>query len=195
MRKRTLVSLVAMLLVLAVCASAMAATRWIKTGNGKPANGREQPTSNSTLIATIPYGTQVNTVGKSVNGYTPVEKAGGSDTVYVLTKFLVKSKPGKYVPNNNTSGGSGSTSSGIQSAIVNEFNAAKYVSPYDVVTYHKRASGLINMRWAPSEKAKLIHAYPAGETLTVLAELKNWYQVQDPETGWVGFVRKDFLEK
>ena len=67
------------------------------------------------------------------------------------------------------------------------------MTPYAVSTYHKRASGLVNMRWAPSEKAKLIHSYPSGETLTVLAELKNWYQVQDPETGWVGFIRSDFL--
>ena len=36
---------------------------------------------------------------------------------------------------------------------------------------------------------------PAGETLTVLAELKTWYQVQDPETGWVGFIRADLLQK
>ena len=194
MRKRVLVSVVAMLLVLTVCASAMAATRWIKTGNGKPANGREAPDAKSTLITTIKYGTQVNTVGKARNGYTPVQLPGGSDTVYVLSKFLVKSKPGKYVPSTKPSG-SGSTSSGVQSEIVKEFNAANFVTPYEVVTYHKRASGMINMRWAPSEKAKLIHSYPAGETLTVLAELKNWYQVQDPETGWVGFIRADLLQK
>jgi SH3-like domain-containing protein len=52
---------------------------------------------------------------------------------------------------------------------------------------------MINMRWAPNAKAKLIHSYAAGEMLTVLAELKNWYQVQDPENGWVGFIRSDFL--
>ena len=194
MRKRVLVSAVAMLLVLAVCASAVAATRWIKTGNGKPANGREAPYSESTLITTIKYGTQVNTVGKSQNGYTPVQLPGGSDTVYVLSKFLVKSKPGKYTPSAKPSG-SGSSSSGLQSSIVQEFNAANYVAPYDVVTYHRRASGMIDMHWAPSDKAKLIHSYPAGETLTVLAELKNWYQVQDPETGWVGFVHADFLQR
>ena len=192
MRKRILVSVLAMLLILAVSSSALAATRWIKTGNGKPAAGREGPSRDYTLITYIAYGTEINTVGKSENGYTPVQLPGGSDTVYVLTKFLVKSHPGKYNPSENPGSGS-STSAGLQSSVVSEFNAAKFVTPYDVVTYHKRASGMINMRWAPNEKAKLIHSYPAGDKLTVLAELKNWYQVQDPETGWVGFIRSDFL--
>lgn len=192
MRKRILVSALAMLLILAVSTSALAATRWIKTGNGKPAAGREGPSRDYALLTYLGYGTQVNTVGKSQNGYTPVQMPGGSDTAYVLTKFLVKSVPGPFVPS-EASGSSSSSSAGLQSSIVNEFNAARFVTPYEISTYHKRASGLVNMRWAPSEKAKLIHSYPAGERLTVLAELKNWYQVQDPETGWVGFIRSDFL--
>ena len=192
MRKRILVFALAMLLILAVSTSALAATRWIKTGNGKPAAGREGPSRDYALLTYLGYGTQVNTVGKSQNGYTPVQMPGGSDTAYVLTKFLVKSVPGPFVPS-EASGSSSSSSAGLQSSIVNEFNAARFVTPYEISTYHKRASGLVNMRWAPSEKAKLIHSYPAGERLTVLAELKNWYQVQDPETGWVGFIRSDFL--
>ena len=192
MRKRILVSALAMLLILAVSTSALAATRWIKTGNGKPAAGREGPSRDYALLTYLGYGTQVNTVGKSQNGYTPVQMPGGSDTAYVLTKFLVKNVPGPFVPS-EASGSSSSSSAGLQSSIVNEFNAARFVTPYEISTYHKRASGLVNMRWAPSEKAKLIHSYPAGERLTVLAELKNWYQVQDPETGWVGFIRSDFL--
>ena len=192
MRKRILVFALAMLLILAVSTSALAATRWIKTGNGKPAAGREGPSRDYALLTYLGYGTQVNTVGKSQNGYTPVQMPGGSDTAYVLTKFLVKSVPGPFVPS-EASGSSSSSSAGLQSSIVNEVNAAGGVTPYEISTYHKRASGLVNMRWAPSEKAKLIHSYPAGERLTVLAELKNWYQVQDPETGWVGFIRSDFL--
>ena len=185
-----------MLLILALSTSALAATRWIKTGNGKPAVGREGPSRDYDVLTYIEYGTEVNTVGTSQNGYTPVQLPGGSDTAYVLSKFLVKSHPGRYVPSESSgssSGSSSSTPSGLQSSIVSEFNAARFVTPYNVVTYHKRASGMINMRWAPNEKAKLIHSYPAGDTLTVLAELKNWYQVQDPETGWVGFIRSDFL--
>lgn len=192
MRKRFLVSVFTMLLILAVCTSALAATRWIKTGNGKPAAGREGPSKEYALLTYLGYGTMVNTVGKSQNGYTPVQMPNGSDTCYVLTKFLVKDVPGPFVPS-KPSNKSSSDAAGLQSSIVNEFNAARFVTPYEVSTYHKRASGLVNMRWAPNEKAKLIHSYPSGERLTVLAELKNWYQVQDPETGWVGFVRSDFL--
>ena len=192
MKKRILASVLAMLLIMAVSTSALAATRWIKTGNGKPAVGREGPSKDYNVLTYLGYGTIVNTVGSSENGYTPVQMPGGSDTAYVLTKFLAKGEPDQYVPSQKNSDSS-STPAGLQSSIVSEFNAAKFVSPYNVVTYHKRASGRINMRWAPNAKAKLIHSYAAGEMLTVLAELKNWYQVQDPENGWVGFIRSDFL--
>ena len=199
MKKRILASVLAMLLIMAVSTSALAATRWIKTGNGKPANGRSGPGKDYEYITGVPYGTQVMISGASANGYTPIVLPAGSDEVYVLTRFLVNYDPGVYVPSPSPSkpsgGGSGSSTAGVQSDIIKEFKAARFVTPYDVTTYHKRASGLINMRWAPSKKAPLIHAYSSGERLLVRAELKDWYQVEDPDTGWVGFVRSDFLQK
>ena len=203
MRKRILVSVMALVLILTVATTAFADIRWIKTGNGKPANGRSGPGKDYEYITGVPYGTQVMISGASANGYTPIVLPSGSDEVYVLTKFLVTYDPGTYVPSatpskpsgGGSSGGSSSDTAGLQSAIIKEFKAARYVTPYEVTTYHKRASGLINMRWAPSKKATLIHAYSSGEKLMVLAELKDWSQVQDPDTGWVGFVRSDFLQK
>ena len=203
MRKRILVSVMALVLILAVATTAFADIRWIKTGNGKAANGRSGPGKDYQLVAYVPYGSQVQITGTSQNGYTPIMLTSGSDEVYVLTKFLVTYDPGTYVPSSSSSkpsggsssGGSSGGTAGLQSAIVKEFKAARFVTPYEVTTYHKRASGLINMRWAPSKKATLIHAYSSGEKLMVLAELKTWSQVQDPETGWVGFVRSDFLQK
>ena len=120
MKKRILASVLAMLLIMAVSTSALAATRWIKTGNGKPAAGREGPSRDYALLTYLGYGTQVNTVGKSQNGYTPVQMPGGSDTAYVLTKFLVKSVPGPFVPS-EASGSSSSSSAGLQSSIVNTY--------------------------------------------------------------------------
>ena len=202
MRKRIFVSVIALVLILTVCASAFAETKWIKTGNGKPANGRREPSKDSELIGYAFYGEQVQTDGQPVNGYTYL-----LDGYWVLSSFLVNYDPGEFVPstkpntNSDSSGKSGKTDSsgsnnaGLQSAIVTEFKAARFVTPYAVTTYHKRSSGLINMRWAPSKKSALIHAYSSGEPLMVLAELKDWYQVQDPDTGWVGFVRSDFLQR
>ena len=198
--KRFLTLVIAIMLVMTVLVStAFADIRWIKTGNGKPANGRSGPGKDYEYITGVPYGTQVMISGASANGYTPIVLPAGSDEVYVLTRFLVNYDPGAYVPSPSPSkpsgGGSGSSTAGVQSDIIKEFKEARFVPPYDVTTYHKRASGLINMRWAPSKKAPLIHAYSSGERLLVRAELKDWYQVEDPDTGWVGFVRSDFLQK
>ena len=198
--KRFLTLVIAIMLVMTVLVStAFAAIRWIKTGNGKPANGRSGPGKDYEYITGVPYGTQVMISGVSANGYTPIVLPAGSDEVYVLSRFLVNYDPGVYVPSPSPSkpsgGGSGSSTAGVQSDIIKEFKAARFVTPYDVTTYHKRASGLINMRWAPSKTAPLISAYSSGERLLVRAELKDWYQVEDPDTGWVGFVRSDFLQK
>ena len=194
MRKRILVCMTAMLLVLAICATASAA--WIKTGNGKPANGRGGPGKDYELIAPLAYGLEIVVTGGSQNGYTPVMLPSGSDEVWVLSKFIVKSKPEPYTPATKTDS-SKSTGSGAdaQTGIYAEFKAAKWVTPYEVTTCHQRASGTINMRWAPAKSAPLVQSYMPGETLTVLCELKDWYQVEDSETGKVGFIRHDFLQK
>ena len=194
MRKRVLVCVTAMLLVLAICASASAA--WIKTENGKAANGRGGPGKDYPLIATVAYGREIVVTGGSQNGYTPIMLPSGSDEVWVLSRFIVNYNPGKYTPSPKPdSGKSSGNKSDAQNSIYAEFKAARWVNPYEVTTYHKRSSGMINMRWAPAKNAPLIQTYRSGETLNVLCELKDWYQVEDPETGKVGFIRRDFLQK
>jgi len=54
-------------------------------------------------------------------------------------------------------------------------------------------SGWVNLRWAPSTEAERIATCPQGKELTVLAELKNWYQVEDPATGMIGFIKRTFV--
>jgi uncharacterized protein YgiM (DUF1202 family) len=206
MYKRILVTVIALLLVLAIGMSSAAATMWIKTGNGKPANGRTGPGKDYDFAGYFYYGQAVEPDGQSVNGYTYL-----IDGAWVMTKFLVNHDPGEYVPNSNwgtneqsggssgsssgkSSGGSSGSSSALSAASA-EFKAARYVTPYEVTTYHKRSSGQINMRWAPAKNAPLLHSYAPGEKLVVIAELKDWRQVQDPETGWVGFIRGDFLQR
>ena len=194
MRKRVLVCVTAMLLVLAICASASAA--WIKTENGKAANGRGGPGKDYPLIAPVAYGREIVVTGGSQNGYTPIMLPSGSDEVWVLSRFIVNYNPGKYTPSPKPdSGKSSDNKSDAQNSIYAEFKAARWVNPYEVTTYHKRSSGTINMRWAPAKNAPLIQTYRSGKTLNVLCELKDWYQVEDPETGKVGFIRRDFLQK
>ena len=58
-----------------------------------------------------------------------------------------------------------------------------------------RASGWVNLRWAPSKQTEVMATYKANEKLLVIQELKNWYQVEDQDTGNVGFISKQFVVK
>ena len=76
--KRFLTLVIAIMLVMTVLVStAFADIRWIKTGNGKPANGRSGPGKDYEYITGVPYGTQVMISGASANGYTPIVLPAG----------------------------------------------------------------------------------------------------------------------
>ena len=51
----------------------------------------------------------------------------------------------------------------------------------------------MNLRWAPSTEAERIATCPQGKQLTVIGETKNWYQVQDPKTGMIGFISRQYV--
>lgn len=195
MFKRILILVTVLVLALTACAAAFAETMWIKTGNGKPANARSGPSKDTDLVGEFPYGSVVYTMGSApINGYTELSNGGG---MWVLTKFLVSAPPAPYVPSPDSGKGSTpaqDTSDGLNT-IYNEFKAAKWVTPYNVVTTHNRSSGVINMRYAPSKNAPLVDTYKPGETLIVICELKDWLEVQDPESGKTGFIRHDFLQR
>jgi SH3-like domain-containing protein len=74
-----------------------------------------------------------------------------------------------------------------------EFASAKKVTPYKVTVRPTRASGWVNMRWAPSQSAELMATYKANDQLLVIRELTNWLQVEDQDTGDVGFINKAFI--
>ena len=110
MFKRILVTVIALMLVLAIGMSSAAASKWIKTGNGKPANGRTGPGKDYDFAGYFFYGEAVTPDGQSVNGYTYL-----TEGAWVMTKFLVDYDPGEYVPGSNkgtneqSSGGSSSS--------------------------------------------------------------------------------------
>jgi hypothetical protein len=51
------------------------------------------------------------------------------------------------------------------------------------------------MRWIPSETGRVITRYKATEELIVLKEMDHYLQVQDPDTGDVGYIHKKFAAK
>ena len=191
MTKRVLVMAVAVVMMMALLIPATLAdyTMYVYTANGRTLNAREYPSTDARVCFNIPYGEQVWVDADLGNGWTRLNAAGGYTYLYVQSRFLVYDQPGpKPTPQPG-----GKTSGTPQNEIDAEFKAARLVNPYAVETRNARATGVVNMRWAPSKKAPLIEAYKNGASLTVIAELKDWKQVMDEETGAVGFIRQDFL--
>ena len=76
-----------------------------------------------------------------------------------------------------------------------EFRTAVKVAPFTVIARPSRASGWVNLRWAPTTEAERIATCPQGKELTVLAQTNSWYQVQDPVTGMIGFIMQKFVSR
>lgn len=165
---------------------------YVYTANGRTLNVRSSPTGGDNVIGQLKYGEEVAVDYHLGNGWTALMGAGAYSNTYVQTKFLVYEKPGPK-PHPTSNPVIPSDNSGESAAIEAEFKAARLVTPYTVVTQNSRASGFVNLRWAPFKKSQLIQAYRNGVTLEVIAELKDWRQVRDPATGAVGFIRQDFL--
>ena len=118
-----------------------------------------------------------------------------------MSRYLVKNKPAPYDPSARPAepaAKSGRNFDSKAATTVEQINtllaAAKTVEPYSVTVRPVRASGWVYMRWLPSKNAKLLATYGANQELTVIAELKDWYQVQDPSNGSVGFIYKSYIQ-
>ena len=192
-RLLTLAVAVALVMVMWIPSSLAVYTMWVYTENGGSLNARLTPSYGENVAFQIPYGTAVYVNYHLGNGWTCLNAAGAYDYVYVQTKYLVDYEPEPHKGGGGGSGGGSSAATGEWSAIQKEFKAARRVTPYTVETRNARSSGFVNMRWAPNKKAELINSYKNGVELEVIAELNEWRQVRDPETGAVGFIRQDFL--
>lgn len=188
--------LVVLMSVLAV--GAMADTvMYVKTGNGKTLNVRSEPNAGDNVIYRFEYGQEVYVAYHLGNGWSCVRLAGAFDSDgYVMTKFLVSSKPGKYVPT-SADAELAKPATSKESFTMEQLNevlkTGKAVTPYNITLYPTRASGWVYLRWVPSRNAQKITTYPGGQVVRVIAELKDWYQVEDPETGVVGFVNSSYV--
>ena len=111
------------------------------------------------------------------------------------TRFLVSTKP---APRSVTPAPAPVPGTTDAMKVLNDMNAefrtARIVPvSFTVVARPSRASGWVNLRWAPSTEAERIAACNQGKELVVLAELRNWYQVQDPVTGMIGFISRQYV--
>ncbi len=172
-------------------------TMWVRTGNGKGLLVRTSPSAadDSNVAGVLPYGAKVVCYGNNGSGWGVIEYGGQYDH-YVMYRYLVSYDPGPY--QKGAAPAAAAASSTKDAVTVAQMNAlvasAKFVTPYDVTVRPVRASGWVYLRWFPSKNAEVVATFGANYQLTVIAELKDWYQVRDPETGKIGFVYKSYVQ-
>lgn len=197
--------LAAILLAALIPAAALAdseRTMYVYTENGKSLNVRSAPVVGDNIVAQAKYGEPMTVVATSANGWSTVwwqDMNGEFHNYYVQSRFLVNYKPGAKpsAPSATAAPASASVTDAakVLSDMNREFTTAKKVSPYTVAARPSRASGWVNLRWAPSTEAERIATCPQGKELTVLVEMRNWYQVQDPQTGMIGFISNKYVTR
>jgi len=203
MKKFISVLIAAVLLVLAVSAAvseSQGTTMYVKTPNGRALNVRSSMSSedDSNIIGSLRYGSKVITYG-GTGGWLMIDF--GKVTGFIMSKYLVKEKPAPY--DGPTAGGSGvkrEASFSVKEATkVSQLNtlaaSAKFVTPYSIIVEPTTAKGSVYVRWFPTKNAEILETLDDGYELTVIAELNDWYQVSDPETGKVGFVYYTYVKK
>ncbi len=175
---------------------------YVYTENGKTLNVRDTP--GGKVVGHLKYGERVYCYYKDGgNGWALIDYdydmpgAGkGTYACYIASRFLVKNKPAPRPKKTDTTAAvSGGTATDAMAEINAEFASAQKVTPYKITVRPTRASGWVNLRWAPSQSAAMIATYPANSQLLVIKETANWLQVEDQDTGDVGFINKQFVSE
>lgn len=197
-----LVAVLAAMLIPSLAFADYYGTQWVYTDNGKSLNVRSAPNTGDNIIGSLAYAAEVTVVKMYDNGWAQIlweqNQYGEFGVAYVQRRFLVNHKPSsKPTPPSPTAAPASGTADLTKAfaAMNAEFATGKQVTPYTVVARPARASGWVNLRWAPSTEAERIATCKQGKELMVLAELKNWYQVQDPVTGMIGFISRSYTTR
>ena len=197
--KKVIGLMLAMMMLVMLASTAMSEIlvrdMYVYTKNGKNLYVRSSMSTkdDSNVIGSLPYGTKVTTYGGNFNGWTMIDYGDYGDA-YVMYRFLVLDKPAPYNPSQNPST---KDFSSMDATTVDQMNtlvtSVRPVEPYTVTVRPTRASGFVYLRWFPSRNAAVVDSYRANAELEVIAELKDWFQVTDPETGKVGFIYKSYV--
>ena len=196
---RRIVSMLLAAVIAAMLVPSFAGAEWIMyvyTDDGKTLNVRSDPSVGNNLLGRLDYGSAVSVRMTSANGWACIDynAPANGNVGYVQTRFLVSSKPAPRPVTPSSGTVPVSDAEKVLNDMNAEFRTASLVSvSYIVVARPARASGWVNLRWAPTTEAERIATCPQGKELIVLAELKNWYQVQDPVTGMIGFISRQYV--
>ena len=173
-------------------------TMYVYSWDGEPVRVRSSMSTadNDNVLGWLPYGTQVTAYGSGTNGWYLIDYDEYGDA-YMMARFLVSEKPAPYNPDKPSpvpGTDDFSTKDAVTVAQMNTLvKSAKYVTPYSITVRPTRASGWVYLRWFPSKSAAEMATFNGYYELTVLAELKDWYQVSDPATGKVGYIYKSYV--
>jgi len=198
MIKRLVALTAAVVLLMAVMLTSAGAisTMFVYTENGRTLNVRSAPTTGDNVIGHLAYGAEVGVEQFLDNGWCAIVW-GSYGTAYVQSRFLQWYEPGPKPTPRPTSAPapSGGGSASDLAALNKVFRSARVVTPYTISVRPARVSGWVNMRWAPTTNAEVISNYKNGAQLTVIAELNGWYQVEDPSTGYTGFMMSEYTSR
>lgn len=204
------ISLLALIMMLAVlCVPALAdSIKPIQNGDtlyvlttGGTLNVREKANAKAKVTYKLPNHSPVTVLDNKINdGYLWVEFKfkGKYANGYVSMDYLNINKPGKVNNEGATKvGGDPDPDPKPQTGDLVKnlsFTSYKLVEPgWEKIIAAKpsRAGGWVNLRWVPSTDAAVIAKMYKGMQMKVIAEGKNWYQVE-AEDGHVGFIAKEY---
>ena len=165
-------------------------TYYVYTENGKGLNVRSAP--NGDIIGELNYGEEVKVYG-IINDTWAMIHFMNDEPGYVNVRFLIDIKPEELqkLMEEELDNVTGDPMTDIEA----EFASAVDVEDYKITARPARVTSVVNMRWIPSETGRIIAQYKATEELVVLKELKYYLQVQDPDTGDVGYIHKKFAAR
>ena len=185
---------------------ASAMVMYVYTDNGQGLNVRSAPRVANNIIAVAPYGSRMQVLRFLENGWASVvwDRFGEA---YVQSRFLQWDEPAPLytaapsprptvIPTAVPTAAPYTPTYTDTLAVLNaEFRTARLVAPFVVSVRPSRASGWVNMRWAPSKDTEVLATYRSGAQLTVIAETQSWYQVTDPNTEATGFIMKNYVTR
>ena len=156
-------------------AAAVKQEMWVNCENGKSLNLRKNPRTDSTIIARLECGTKVEILRNTGNGW--LEVSTGKNTGYVMAKFLVAKKPGKYEITERD----------------DNFVTLKNPCNMSAVALNNRTKDSVGLRTKPNKTSAAIRRLEAGDVLKVIARGKVWSMVVDLKTGKTGYVANDYM--
>ena len=208
MKKRVLTLVLIAVMTMMLIPSAHASwTMYVSPAAGTTVNLRSSPNASKSannLITQVPYGTAL-TVKYVSNGWACIDYGIGQyDEGFMMVKYLTyeyRAPTAANMKKKTSSASQSSSKESVSNDLAVQFdNMNKQFRSFRRVDRHftiyskpQRATGWVNLRYAPNEKAELVRQIRQNEQLTVIGETDRWYQVEDPVTGIIGYISRTYV--